>query len=595
MLRTCLRKMIPLFAVAVLILKTAPAAADINIWFSGSIEQTDISGRQGSVVEPLTGPDDSEFALTGISSKERSDEPCWVSMVAKSILNGGLATRSADKCGSKGPKPKSQLTTNVALTTSQTYLSGVQVCMNRAETKIKGWKIYTTAFSFGDNKITVLESLELMGGPRRNCRHWKSVEKCPVGLVAVAAELHFLDSGKRHSWSGIRLKCRDLRRITKFTLGPGEPEDNKRGLSEPVSMSHTHPDGVSETRQFLYSTPTDFLYSANRKVNLWLVLHGQGQQPDEIHEFFDKIPLSAPTVLVYPASLITDNYNVTHATVDTEQRIDQKWRQPRLPVQARDPNAFRDVVFIEHLLQKLLRRNPQLDPGRVYVTGFSSGAGMSWTMLCYRSELFRGFAMYSGALKAGRERGGCGDGQISSFADRRTGYEILTGRVPDRYGRQSLSDGSNVSSAFPTKAVFYTHGTEDGLEYTGVSGCYDRQECRPQDDPQYSMDPDGDVHRDDKSTFKWLLRRHGLAMPKGKVVPDEQPDSGQDQVRTIRFLAQGTPTDNDAGAPVLWYRVDGGGHFMSAVDRGGGDMASKDYDVSLHTQRFFHNHAGMRK
>ena len=592
---TCLKFLLGMFATAVAILETDPTVAEMKIWLSGSIEETDISGKKGSVVDSLAGPNDSEFALAGISSKERSDEPCWVSMVAKSILSGGLATRSANRCGGKGPKQKSQLTTNVALTTTQTYLSGVQVCMNRAETKVKGWKIYTSSFNFDGNRIAAFESPVVVGGPRPNCKHWKSVERCPGGFVAVAAELHFLDSGRRHSWSGIRLKCRDLRRITKFTLTPNETEDNKRGLSEPVSMSHTHPDDVSETRQFLYSTPKDFLYSANRRVNLWFVLHGQGEPPDRMHEFFDEIPFSAPTVLVYPASLITDNFNATHNSVDEGQGIDHRWRQPRLPVQAHDPNAFRDVVFIEHLIQKLLRQNPQLDPRRVYVTGFSSGAGMSWTMLCYRSELFRGFAMYSGALKAGRERGGCGDGQIASFADRRTGYEILTGRVPDRYGRQSLSAGSSFSSAFTTKAVFYAHGTEDGLDYTGVSGCYDRGECLPQEDPQYSMDPDGDVHRDDKSTFKWLLRRHGLAMPQGKVVRDERPNSGRDEVRTIRFLAQGTPSDKDAGAPVLWYRMDGGGHFMSAVDRGGGDAASKDYDVSVHTQRFFENHAGMRK
>ena len=419
--------------------------------------------------------------------------------------------------------------------------------------------------------------------------------------MAVAAELHFVDSGRRLSWSGIRLKCRKLRRVTRFTLKAGEQQGGKRGLSGPVSLTHTHPDNVSETRQFLYSTPEDYLYAANRKVNLWFVLHGRGQEPERMHEFFDEIAFSAPTVLVYPAALISDNYNVIHDTVDVEQKIDRKWRQSRLPVQARDPNAFRDVVFIEHLLQKLLRRNPQLDPRRVYVTGFSSGAGMSWTMLCYRSKLFRGFAMYSGALKAGRLRGGCGDGRVASFADPRTGYEKLTGRAPDRYGRQGLSVGSSLSSAFPTKAVFYAHGTrDDNLKYTGAEGCSDKnpsdpERCHEADDPQYSMDPDGEVGRDDKSSVSWLLQRHGLAQVAGNEVPDEQANSGSDIVVTYSHLVLANPADSDAGAPINWYRMVKSRHTMSALDQGPGRFVSKDYDVSVHTQRFFEDHAGMRK
>jgi len=54
----------------------------------------------------------------------------------------------------------------------------------------------------------------------------------------------------------------------------------------------------------------------------------------------------------------------------------KRWRQPRRPDQVSDRDAFRDVVFIEWLVSQLLENNPQLHPVRLYVTGFSSGAGL---------------------------------------------------------------------------------------------------------------------------------------------------------------------------------------------------------------------------
>ena len=385
---TRFRESVFVFALAIPALTQASSASatEMEVRFSGNIVETNVSGTASADTNTLIGPDDSAFALVGISSKERSDEPCWVSTLSKSITDGGLVTRSMDRCGNRGPKEGSRLTASLPVSASPNFLSGVQVCMNRNNTKIKGWRVYSTAFILDENRLRSFESSAPIGGERRHCRHWKSVEKCPAGFAATSAELHFVDSGRRHSWSGIRLRCREVRRKTKFTLNDIGTTGGKRALSDPVSLTHAQPDGIEEAREFLYSTPDRFLHGEDRKFNLWVVLQGRGQQRHEMHGFFDEIPFGAPTVLVYPLPLITDPFNAKHNTVDEDRRINLKWRQPRIPVQAVQEDAFRDVVFIEHLVKKLLRRNPQLNPNRVFITGFSSGAGMSWTMLCYRSE-----------------------------------------------------------------------------------------------------------------------------------------------------------------------------------------------------------------
>jgi poly(3-hydroxybutyrate) depolymerase len=41
----------------------------------------------------------------------------------------------------------------------------------------------------------------------------------------------------------------------------------------------------------------------------------------------------------------------------------------------------------------ILSHFPKLNADKVYATGFSSGGGMTLSLLCYRSNLFRGFSV----------------------------------------------------------------------------------------------------------------------------------------------------------------------------------------------------------
>lgn len=92
-----------------------------------------------------------------------------------------------------------------------------------------------------------------------------------------------------------------------------------------------------------------------------------------MHKFFNEIPHTAPTLIVYPEALQVNEDNL----LDSSGNSDTKWRMVRLPDSASDPNAYRDVAFIEWMRSKLLKHNPQLNSEHVYATGFSSGAGMT--------------------------------------------------------------------------------------------------------------------------------------------------------------------------------------------------------------------------
>ena len=202
------------------------------------------------------------------------------------------------------------------------------------------------------------------------------------------------------------------------------------------------------------------------------------------------------------------------------------------------------------------------------------------------------------------EHEGCGDGQLPGTGDTRTGYERLTGREPDKYGRF----GSIFDPLWgaPTTPVLYIHGTADGnLQHPGEPGCWagrppvNDDECRLEEDPLYSMDYGGDLQdRDDISSVGWLLARHQLPdTPKSDCTVIDLDPSDSDHVVTRRFeYAAPLPVARLAaarGEPVTWYEMRGAGHNVSTLDQPAGATNSTDFYTALHTKMFFEDRAGM--
>jgi poly(3-hydroxybutyrate) depolymerase len=383
---------------------------------------------------------------------------------------------------------------------------------------------------------------------------------------------------------------------SKFVLSnTGVDAENYRALSPVVSFNHHQPDGVLEAREFQYTTPSNFAKRADSSVNLWLVFHGGNGNSSTMHRYFKRIPHNAPTVVVYPEALRVTYNNVV--TTDPEQIV--MWRGLKIPGQGRDPNAYRDIAFVERLIGRLLVNNPQLNGNKVYVSGFSSGGAMVWTLMCFRSSLFAGFAVYSHQLGLTRETEGCGNGELSGPGDHRTGYELLTGNRPDPYGRHGLA-------LAPSKPVLYIHGTkDDNLDREGQPGCWkggppvDPADCTFDEDPMYSMDYGGPLQeRDDISSINWLLSRHQL--PSHSVsdctVRDADPGNS-DKVTTHRYeydvSAPSSLLIQANQQPVTWYEMQGAGHDVSTLAQAAGSSNSTDFEASLHTKAFFEEHAGM--
>lgn len=117
---------------------------------------------------------------------------------------------------------------------------------------------------------------------------------------------------------------------------------------------------------------------------LVVVLHGGGGDAERMERYtgFNRVAQREGFVVVYP------------------QGVDKSWNDgrddPQIEAQRKQID---DVGFIAALID-VVAAQANIDRRRVYVTGISNGAMMSYRLLCERAELFVGVATAIGAMPA---------------------------------------------------------------------------------------------------------------------------------------------------------------------------------------------------
>lgn len=198
--------------VALILLSSATQAAPVRVEFTGDVHTTARTGYVGKTFV-LGDPNSSEFGLWGLYSKEKSDDPCWVQANSESINNNLLKGGAAKSlCGANGPNEPSMLSADFAdtdFTGQRAFVTGVSICLNRDEDKVKGWRLYGKKIT--DSGTLVDLTTSALAGPRANCHEWQPRVDCPAGELATAAEIHYGPGTEPRSWIGIALKCRALK------------------------------------------------------------------------------------------------------------------------------------------------------------------------------------------------------------------------------------------------------------------------------------------------------------------------------------------------------------------------------------------------
>lgn len=194
---------------------------------TGSAETTKISGFAGSksrVGVPDSQADD--YAVFGMSSEERRDHPCYVTIRTENINDSGKKLDlKKDLCGKREKSRAIEVEYSDAKYEKRVFVTGTSVCMNNNNTRVKGIRIRGKELA-DDGKLIDLKKqtvpdkksgfsahntspTSIPTDDRANCNNnWKKWVVCPSGEIATAAILHFEVGKEPRSLTGIALECR---------------------------------------------------------------------------------------------------------------------------------------------------------------------------------------------------------------------------------------------------------------------------------------------------------------------------------------------------------------------------------------------------
>jgi len=264
-------------------------------------------------------------------------------------------------------------------------------------------------------------------------------------------------------------------------------------LSLGVSAGSTHKasfiyDDLKRTYKFFIPS----FHNKSVPVPLLIALHGRGGNGQSMilltRKGFNKLAERDGFIVVYPDG------------------IELNWNDGRIDEESND-RAHRenidDVGFISTLIDSMIR-DYNIDPERVYITGISNGAIMSYRLACELSQ------------------------KITAIAP-------VDGNIPHRF----FTECPNYKSV----SVLAINNTEDPLvPFDGgdIHGSLNRIKL-------------GKVLSVDESVGFWVKKNNCSATPVITDMPDLDPEDG---TRIIRKLYSG----GTGGTEVILYAIEGGGH-----------------------------------
>ena len=160
-----------------------------------------------------------------------------------------------------------------------------------------------------------------------------------------------------------------------------DKEWNKNGDIENEDAVTILHNGI--TREYILYVPE--IYSDNVSVPLLINFHGGGGTATGHMYVADMRPIAdtANFILVYPQGLELDNGGSTH------------WNS--MLVSDNNKSSVDDFGFVDALIADLLLTY-NIDSTRLYATGFSNGADMSFTLGCYLQNKIAAVAPVSGLM-----------------------------------------------------------------------------------------------------------------------------------------------------------------------------------------------------
>lgn len=186
------------------------AAATMSTLYTLDTDETitQISGGSSGWVDWVSPSGGTNYqALYEISMWEDGDSPCRLQIRSRHLNTyvGKNTVWDESQCDENAGSIKTLTFSN-----SDTYIRGINVCLNNAGTRVKGMRLYGTKLDRATGQLDHLTGYKQWTRP--NCNgNWQTIRYCPAGKVARALKLEFrAQQFIGDEIQGIRLVCRSV-------------------------------------------------------------------------------------------------------------------------------------------------------------------------------------------------------------------------------------------------------------------------------------------------------------------------------------------------------------------------------------------------
>jgi hypothetical protein len=179
------------------------ASAMVDLYHLDDAEfLTQFSGYRNAVVRK--GGEEDYKALYGLELAEEGDGPCYLKAKSRHLNNYSTASYTYD---ANGCSENDSSRETVEFTGTDTYIRGIQVCMNSDGERIKGVKIFGATLNRSTGALTNVATPKEFDRP--NCNTWKVAQYCPPGEVATQVRISYVDFAYyTDEINGLALVCR---------------------------------------------------------------------------------------------------------------------------------------------------------------------------------------------------------------------------------------------------------------------------------------------------------------------------------------------------------------------------------------------------
>jgi polyhydroxybutyrate depolymerase len=270
--------------------------------------------------------------------------------------------------------------------------------------------------------------------------------------------------GKRPVWSAVLIATALIATLSKATGSQAAPErsaaDNPCPISKIKPVGTRYKRGVNcraveidgYPRTFIVYVPTNLNFDPNQQSPLVFMFHGTGGTGAKFLNIsgWKEIAEQEGLVAVFPTGLKyllldSGNHKTKFNTFDLADEVDLNDKPPGYPASA--PWPADDLGFVDAILDDA-HSEGNIDPNRVFVSGFSNGGQFCARLAVERSDVFAGAACSAGSL-------------LDDYSDQVVQpipVALSFGNLDDRYiDPVNETEGTNITEIPMTYDEFVSH------------------------------------------------------------------------------------------------------------------------------------------